>query len=141
IPPSSATMVGRAGATRVRFNEAMSDPSIKPAKTARTARSTPFFSGEAVASRAAEQHTPAVGGVLVAFDISGPDEPVREHARRGHGDAEQLGQPPDRRHLFIAKEVDRSQLLHRDVEIAPATGSRGQERSVDLLVGNKRFID
>src|SRR5216683_2952578 len=132
IPPSSATMVGRAGATRVRFNEAMSDPSIKPAKTARTARSTPFFSGEAVASRAAtavirpgsppaEQHTPAVGGVLVAFDISGLDESVREHARRGHGDAEQLGQPPDRRHLFIAKEVDRSQLLHRDVEIAPAT--------------------
>src|SRR5260370_41528280 len=53
MPPSSATIVGRAGATRVRLSEAMSDPSIRPAKTARTARSPPFFSGAAVASRAA----------------------------------------------------------------------------------------
>src|SRR6266478_2641926 len=45
MPPSSATMVGRAGATRVRLSEAMSDPSISPANTARTARSTPFFAG------------------------------------------------------------------------------------------------
>src|SRR6266849_2263717 len=48
-----ATIVGRAGATRVRLSDATSEPSISPAKTARTARSAPFFSGVEVESRAA----------------------------------------------------------------------------------------
>src|ERR1700674_542959 len=49
MPPSSATMVGSAGATSVRLREATSEPSISPAKTARTARSTPFLAGALVA--------------------------------------------------------------------------------------------
>src|SRR6266567_2799466 len=40
MPPSSATIVGRAGATRVKLSEATSEPSIRPAKTAMTPRST-----------------------------------------------------------------------------------------------------
>src|ERR1700680_4471596 len=49
MPPSSATIVGSAGATRVRLREATSDPSISPAKTAMTARSTPLLAGAAAA--------------------------------------------------------------------------------------------
>jgi hypothetical protein len=77
----------------------------------------------------------------VAFDISGSDQAVREDARSRKEDAEQLGQPSNRGHLFIAKEIDRSQLLHRDVEMSPPTCRRGQQRSVDFLVGNERFVD
>src|ERR1051325_1326385 len=44
MPPSSATIVGSAGATSVMLREATSEPSIRPAKTAITPRSTPFAS-------------------------------------------------------------------------------------------------
>src|SRR5439155_27133643 len=43
IPPSSATIVGRAGATSVMLSEAISEPSIRPAKTAMTPRSSRPF--------------------------------------------------------------------------------------------------
>src|ERR1700682_87198 len=49
MPPSSATIVGSAGATSVRLSEATSDPSISPAKTAMTARSTPLLVGASAA--------------------------------------------------------------------------------------------
>src|SRR2546428_7990273 len=40
-PPSSETIVGSAGATSVMLSDATSEPSIRPAKTAMTPRSTP----------------------------------------------------------------------------------------------------
>src|SRR5213080_3009983 len=43
MPPSSATIVGSAGATSVMLREAISEPSIRPAKTAMTPRSSPPF--------------------------------------------------------------------------------------------------
>src|SRR4051794_6089810 len=52
MPPSSATIVGRAGATSVMLREATSEPSIRPAKTARTPRSTPFASAAPAAFEA-----------------------------------------------------------------------------------------
>src|SRR5712691_7685419 len=97
MPPSSATMVGKAGATRVRLSEAMRDPSISPAKTARTARSTPFFSGAVVESRAttavipsgspraADDGTPPRPG-LASPGSAQPDPPVTAGTSSG-GDA------------------------------------------------------
>src|SRR6202049_697667 len=52
MPPTWTTIVGSAGATSVRLREATREPSISPANTARTARSTPFLAG-ALAARVA----------------------------------------------------------------------------------------
>src|SRR6202158_2645693 len=92
MPPSSATIVGRAGAARVRFNEAISDPSIRPAKTARTARSTPFFSGAVVASRAA---TAVIGprSPLVAGDATPPWPALASHGCARPDPPETAGTP------------------------------------------------
>src|SRR5260370_33164345 len=86
-------MVGRAGATRVRFNEAISDPNIRPANTARTARSTPFFSGAVVASRAA---TAVIGprSPLAAGDATPPQQGLPSHAWTPPDPPAAAGPPP-----------------------------------------------
>src|SRR5437879_1870127 len=64
-------MVGRAGATRVMFSDAISEPSISPEKTARTARLTPCGAASVSTERVA---TAVTGSVYGCVDVERPDQ-------------------------------------------------------------------
>src|SRR5882762_3023314 len=83
MPPSSATMVGRAGATSVRLSEAINDPSIRPANTARTARSRPFLAGVVSGDRVAT----AVNLPSRSAASWQPQHPLRENVPQDFGSA------------------------------------------------------
>src|ERR1700730_10882485 len=51
--------------------------------------------------RALQQDGSPVAGVLVPSHVTGADEAIREHARRGESYAEQLREASDGRDLFI----------------------------------------
>src|SRR4029077_7681501 len=82
-----------------------------------------------------------VRGVCPTREITGAHEAVGEDAGGREADAEELRKPTDRGDLLISEEVDRPQLLHRDVEVPPPAGGRGQQRTMDLLVGREGFVD
>src|SRR5206468_2586582 len=117
-------MVGSAGATRVMFSDAMSEPSISPAKTAMTPRSTP-----------------PVVAVFAALGVAGTHEAIREQARRRHAESEHLGQAADGDLTLVPQDMHGSHLLHRYVQVAPLAGGRVQERAMKSPVADEGVVD